>query len=263
MMEMPYMTIGDRIAAVRSEIEAACNRANRLPESVTLVAVSKTHPASAVIEAIQAGLRHFGENRVEEAVKKMPEVIELVKSLPVALSDDLSETPVQWHMIGHVQSRKARYAASGFALMHSLDSVRLAERLSRSVIEQVSGTESALDVLLEMNVSGEESKYGWNATRWHTDPAVRRALWDDIAQILDMPGLNVRGLMTMAPIVEHAEETRPVFVALRQLREALAHDFPASEWAELSMGMTDDYPVAIEEGATLVRIGRAIFGQRA
>jgi pyridoxal phosphate enzyme (YggS family) len=256
---MPQTTIRDRIAAVQREIEAACQRAHRSLESVTLVAVSKTHPASAVVEAIQAGLQHFGENRIDEAIQKMPAFDELVITLPA----DLAETPVQWHMIGHVQSRKARYAASGFTLVHSLDSVRLAERLSRWVIEQATETVLPIDVLLEMNVSGEESKYGWNATHWQNDPAVRRALWDDVALILDMPGLNVRGVMTMAPIVEQAEETRPVFAALRDLRDALAHDFPASDWVELSMGMTDDYPVAIEEGATLVRIGRAIFGQRA
>ncbi|MBN1565457.1 MAG: YggS family pyridoxal phosphate-dependent enzyme, partial [Anaerolineae bacterium] len=175
--------------------------------------------------------------------------------------------PRQWHMIGHVQSRKARYVASGFSLLHSLDSIYLAERLSRFVMEQATESQNIadpnLDVLLEINVSGEESKYGWNAAQWQNDPTVRRVLWDDVARLLDLPGLTMRGVMTMAPIVEQAEMARPVFVALRELRDALAHDFPAAEWGELSMGMTDDYPVAIEEGATLVRIGRAIFGPRA
>ena len=248
-------TIKERIAAVQRTIEAACLRANRAPDAVTLIAVSKKQPASAVIEAIQAGLRHFGENRVEEAIQKIPAVTDLLADQTI----DVAETPVQWHMIGHVQSRKARYVASGFTILHSLDSVRLADRLSRLIIEQ----DSSLDVLLEMNVSGEASKQGWNATNWQNDPVVRRTLWDDVVQILDLPGLNVRGLMTMAPIVEQAEETRPVFVALRELRDALANDFPVSDWAELSMGMTDDYPVAVEEGSTLVRVGRAIFGPRA
>jgi uncharacterized pyridoxal phosphate-containing UPF0001 family protein len=112
-----------------------------------------------------------------------------------------------------------------------------------------------LDVLLEVNVSGEASKEGWNA-------AQRQALWADVKQILTLPGLNVRGLMTMAPIVDNPEEARPVFAALRELRDALAHDFPGSPWTDLSMGMSDDYTVAVEEGATLVRIGRAIFGPR-
>lgn len=250
-METSLATMIERISAVQTEITAACQRANRPPESVTLVAVSKTHSATEVAEAIQAGLRHFGENRVEEAIHKMPEVA------------GLATTPIQWHMVGHVQSRKARFVIAGFALLHSLDSIRLAERLSRMVTEQATTRDSALDVLLEMNVSGEESKYGWNAYNWPDDRSIRQALWDDVARIVSLPGVNVRGLMTMAPIVEQPEKTRPVFVALRELRDALANDFPASDWAELSMGMTDDYPIAIEEGATLVRIGRAIFGPRA
>ncbi len=252
---MSQLSIQERIAAVQREIEAACRRTNRSPDSVTLIAVSKKHPASQVVEAIQAGLRHFGENRVEEAIEKIPAVDGLLAG-PV-------EPPVQWHLIGHVQSRKARHVATGFTMLHSLDSLKLAQRLSRAVIEQESESGAALDVLLEINVSGEASKYGWHAAQWQNDPTVRQAVWDDVTQILKLPGLNVRGLMTMAPIVEHAETARPVFVALRDLRDALANDFPAADWAELSMGMTDDYPVAIEEGATLVRIGRAIFGPRA
>jgi pyridoxal phosphate enzyme (YggS family) len=171
----------------------------------------------------------------------------------------LTDVPVAWHMIGHLQSRKARYVTSGFTLLHSLDSVSLAERLDRMLAEQ----EVTLDVLLEVNVSGEVTKQGWDVPHWRSDPAQRQTLWGDVKQILALPGLNVRGLMTMAPIVEHPEEARPVFVALRDLRDALANDFPGPSWADLSMGMTDDYPVAVEEGATLVRIGRAIFGPRA
>jgi pyridoxal phosphate enzyme (YggS family) len=246
-MKQIMTDIQARVALVQAEITAACQRADRSPDSVTLVAVSKTHPAEQIAQAIEAGVRHLGENRIEEAVRKMPEV--------AALND----TPVVWHMIGHLQSRKARYVTAGFALFHSLDSVHLAERLSRMLVEQG----AALDVLLEVNVSGEASKQGWDALNWRSDPAQRQTLWNDVKQILALPGLNVRGLMTMAPIVENAEEARPVFVALRELREALADDFPGSAWADLSMGMTDDYPVAIEEGATLVRIGRAIFGTRA
>jgi len=156
-----------------------------------------------------------------------------------------------------VQSRKARHVTAGFALLHSLDSVRLAERLSRALAERA----GALDVLLEVNVSGEETKHGWDAYSWQARAAARRVLWDDVARILTLPGVAVRGLMTMAPIVDDPEEARPVFAALRALRDALANDFPAAAWDHLSMGMTDDYPVAIEEGATLVRIGRAVFGR--
>jgi pyridoxal phosphate enzyme (YggS family) len=247
MMENLSTDIQTRVRHVQDEIAAACARAGRQPDAVTLVAVSKTHPAEAVVQAIEVGLRHFGENRAEEAVGKMSAV--------AALTD----TPVAWHMIGHVQTRKARYVTSGFTLLHSLDSVHLAERLNRLLVEQG----ATLDVLLEVNVSGEESKQGWDVPNWQDNPAQRQVLWQDVAQLLTLPALNVRGLMTMAPIVEQAEAARPVFSALRTLRDALANDFPGPAWAELSMGMTDDFPVAVEEGATLVRVGRAIFGARA
>jgi pyridoxal phosphate enzyme (YggS family) len=247
MMENLSTDIQTRVRHVQDEIAAACARAGRQPDAVTLVAVSKTHPAEAVVQAIEVGLRHFGENRAEEAVGKMSAV--------AALTD----TPVAWHMIGHVQTRKARYVTSGFTLLHSLDGFHLAERLNRLLVEQG----ATLDVLLEVNVSGEESKQGWDVPNWQDNPAQRQVLWQDVAQLLTLPALNVRGLMTMAPIVEQAEAARPVFSALRTLRDALANDFPGPAWAELSMGMTDDFPVAVEEGATLVRVGRAIFGARA
>ncbi|MGQ9850084.1 MAG: YggS family pyridoxal phosphate-dependent enzyme [Aggregatilineaceae bacterium] len=239
-------TVAERIAAVRETIAAACQRAGRSPDTVTLVAVSKTHPPVLILEAVAAGVHHFGENRIEEALGKIAQV------------NAATAAPVHWHMIGHVQSRKARFVVGPFALLHSLDSVHLAGRLSHYL--QAAGR--TLDVLLEMNVSGEASKEGWAAQRWREDRTCRRALWDDVARVLALPGLRVRGLMTMAPIVEDMEQARPVFAALRALRDALAEDFPAACWDELSMGMTDDYPVAIEEGATLVRLGRAIFGER-
>ncbi len=247
MTESLSTEIQTRVRQVQDEIAAACGRAGRRPETVTLVAVSKTHPAEAVVRAIEAGVRHLGENRVEEAVGKISAV--------AALTD----TPVAWHMIGHVQTRKARYLTSGFTLLHSLDSLRLAERLSRLLVEHG----ATLDVLLEVNVSGEATKQGWDVPNWQDNPAQRQVLWQDVAQLLTLPAVNVRGLMTMAPIVEQPEAARPVFSALRALRDALANDFPGPAWAELSMGMTDDYPVAVEEGATLVRVGRAIFGSRA
>jgi hypothetical protein len=211
---------------------------------VTLIAVSKTHPASDVIAALDAGVQHFGENRLEEVLVKMPAVV--------------TDKPIYWHMIGHVQSRKARYLTAGFTLLHSLDSVKLAERLSRFLIEQ----HTELDALLEINISGEGSKEGWDAFGWRENATRRTALWDDIRQVLALPGIRVRGLMTMAPIVDDPELARPVFAGLRDLRETLAADFPQASWTELSMGMTDDYPVAIDEGATMVRVGRAIFGPR-
>jgi PLP dependent protein len=239
------MSIADNIREVRGVIAAACQRANRNPDEVTLVAISKTHPAEAVLEVIRAGLQHFGENRVEESEIKIP------------LVNTQAKVPVTWHMVGHIQSRKAKDVLPLFQRVHSVDNVKLATKLSSLSLERG----SKLDVLLEVNVSGEAAKYGLQASGWENDPQVRRQLWDDIREILALPGLRVQGLMTMAPIVEQAEMTRPVFASLAALRTALNESLHC-QLPDLSMGMTDDYPVAIEEGATIIRIGRAIFGER-
>lgn len=239
------MTIAARIQQVQEQITAACVRARRDPSGVTLVAVSKTHPAALVLAAAEAGLQHFGENRVEEAITKIP------------VANHEASTPLTWHMIGHVQSRKAKLVLPLFNLVHSVDSVKLAEKFSALALEQ----KRTLNILLEVNVSGEISKYGFEASDWARDAAVREAFWADVAQVIALPGIRLRGLMTMAPIVAEAEQTRPVFAGLAALRAALV-EFFALELPELSMGMTDDYPVAVEEGATLVRVGRAIFGER-
>ncbi len=235
--------IADNLARVREQMAAACARVGRDPAEVTLVAVSKTHPAAAVLEAAAAGVQHFGENRVEESAAKIPAVV--------------TDQPLTWHMIGHIQSRKAKEIPPLFQVVHSVDTLKLAERLSRLMDERG----GRLDVLLEVNISGETSKAGFSAFGWQRDPARRAALWQEVRQIAALPGLNLRGLMTMAPIVEQMEQARPVFVDLAALRSALAESLPVT-LPDLSMGMTDDYPIAIEEGATLVRIGRAIFGER-
>ncbi len=245
-MEFAETTVAERVAAVRAEIARACERAGRSVDEVTLVAVSKTHAPPLIVEAIRAGVRDLGENRPEEAAPKMQAVAALTPG------------PVCWHMIGHVQSRKARLVTRGYTLLHSLDSVRLAERLARYLDAQG----QTLDVLLQMNVSGEATKEGFDAYQWNKRPTQRATLWRDVEAILALPALRVRGLMTMAPLTDDPEMARPVFAALRDLRDALREDFPGADWSALSMGMTDDYPVAIEEGATLVRIGRAIFGER-
>jgi PLP dependent protein len=239
------MSIAENIATVRESIAAACARANRQPDEITLIAVSKTHPAERVVEAITAGMQHFGENRVEESAVKIPAV------------RALTTIPVTWHMIGHIQSRKAKDVPLLFQCVHSVDHVKLASKLSALALER----QQTLDVLLEINVSGEEAKYGFQAAHWEQDGAVRSQLWEAVRQVQALPGLHVRGLMTMAPIVEQMEQARPVFAALAKLRTALAESLQLP-LPDLSMGMTDDYPVAIEEGATLVRIGRAIFGER-
>lgn len=235
--------IADNLTRVREQIAAACARVGRDPAEVTLVAVSKTHPPAAVLEAVAAGVQHFGENRVEESAAKIPAV--------------QTDQPLVWHMIGHIQSRKAKEIPPLFQVVHSVDTVKLAEKLSRLMVERG----GKLDVLLEVNISGEASKAGFAAFGWQRDPARRDTLWQDVRQIAALPGLNLRGLMTMAPIVEQMEQVRPVFADLATLRVALAESLQHS-LPDLSMGMTDDYPIAIEEGATLVRIGRAIFGER-
>lgn len=239
------MTITENFKMVRQSITDACARVGRDPQTVTLIAVSKTSPVEAVIEAAAAGAQHFGENRVEEAEWKIP-----------AVAAQLS-TGVNWHMIGHIQSRKAKDVAPLFQVIHSVDTLKLAQKFSTLGVER----QTPLDVLLEVNVSGEEAKHGFVAANWSSDLAVKDALWAQLEQIVNLPGLRLRGLMTMAPIVDDAEQARPVFASLAALRGAIQDTFKIT-LPDLSMGMTDDYPVAIEEGATLVRVGRAIFGER-
>jgi PLP dependent protein len=237
--------IAGNVARLQEKIAAACARVGRDPSDVLLVAISKKKTPADIAQAAAAGLQHFGENRVEEAQEKIPEVRAAVTA------------PLVWHMVGHIQSRKARDVLRLFDMAHSVDSVKLAERLSRLATER----DRTLDALVQINISGEAAKSGLQAVSWETDEAGRVRLWDEIGYILGLPGLRVRGLMTMAPIVADPEQTRPVFAGLAALRAALAESFD-NPLPELSMGMTDDYAVAIEEGATMIRIGRAIFGER-
>ncbi len=229
------------LALVQERMVAAARRAGRDPDKVTLVAVTKNHPAEVIHAAYQTGLRDLGENRVEQASAKISNFQPLISPAP---------SP-RWHMIGHLQGRKARQAVELFDFIHSLDSLRLARRISRFAGE----SDKVLPVLLQANVSGEASKYGWSL-------ADKAAFFDDVEQIIALPHLRPCGLMTMAPIVAHPEQARPVFIALRELRDELRARFPQAGWRELSMGMTDDFEPAIEEGATMVRVGRAIFKSR-
>ena len=220
---MRLATIAERVAHVRQRVERAAERAGRSPADVTIVAVSKGFPPSAIDEAAVAGIAHIGENRVQEAAAKIP---------------GLRGLPVTWHLVGHLQTNKTKTALELFDIIHSVDSLHLAEVLSHRA-------ERPLPVLLEVNVTGEASKFGFSP--------------DEVAAaaqaIAHLPHLDLRGLMTVAPFVGDPETVRPAFRELRRLRDALG-------LRELSMGMTDDFEVAIEEGATLVRIGRAIFGER-
>jgi PLP dependent protein len=234
------MTIADNIATVHATIAAACTRAARPVADVRLIAVSKTQSAQTIAAAMAAGLREFGENRIEESEDK----------LPLVTGDGLI-----WHMIGNIQSRKAKRVPLLFQMVHSVDDVELARKLSSVASAQ------PLGVLVQINVSGEASKSGLPAHDWASNAATHAAIVAALRTISALPNLRLDGLMTMAPIVDNAEQTRPVFASLRQLRDALTQDLGVP-LPHLSMGMTDDYPIAIEEGATLVRVGRAIFGAR-
>ncbi|GAB4313379.1 MAG: YggS family pyridoxal phosphate-dependent enzyme [Phototrophicales bacterium] len=236
--------IAENIKMVQAEIAAACARAGRDPQTVTLVAISKRKPIEDILAAVAAGIRHFGENRVEEMQEKQPHLA--------------VTTSVTWHMVGHIQSRKARYIPGMFQVVHSIDSLKLAVKLDTLLAEN----QQQLTGLIQMNVSGEQTKSGLAAFGWEQDATVRKNLFDEVRQMTTLPHLKIRGLMTMAPIVDEMEQARPVFQSLARLRNALV-DTLNIELPELSMGMTDDYPIAIEEGATMIRVGRAIFGERA
>jgi pyridoxal phosphate enzyme (YggS family) len=224
-----------RAREVRARVAAAAERAGRDPGSVAIVAVTKTIPPDVIRIAFQAGFRCFGENRVQEAQAKIAAL-----ALP----------GVRWELIGHLQTNKAARAVELFDRVQSVDSLRLARILDTQAASQG----RTLPVLLEVNVAGEASKTGFAPEE--LAPAAR-----DIARLAH---LRPEGLMTVAPIAARAEDVRPVFRRLRELLRALREDVPLAQggWEQLSMGMTDDYEVAIEEGATLVRIGRALFGER-
>ena len=237
-------TLAANITRIKSRIRGACARAGRSQDEVMLVAVTKTRSVEEIAAACACGLRQFGENRVEEGALKAAALLEM-------FPDD----PPIWHMIGHVQGRKARQVAESMNMVHSVDSLRLAQRLDRFVTEI---GRAPLPVLLEVNVSGEEAKDGLFAQ----SEAQVESLISMIVEMQSLGSLDIRGLMTMAPLVTDAEGARPVFQALRELRDLLRIECAELAWNELSMGMTNDFEVAIEEGATMVRIGRAIFGPR-
>lgn len=224
-----------RIEQVRDRIHAAAQRANRSPTEITLVAVSKTHPADRVREAIGAGLVDFGENRVQEAETKIPEV---------------GRDAARWHLIGHLQSNKARRAVELFDVIHSVDSVALVERLDR-ICNEVGRAE--LPVLIQVDLGHEATKTG----------APESDLADVAQTIAKSERLRLIGLMTLPPFFDDPEDARPFFKRLRKLRDHLqAKGVFGERLGDLSMGMTHDFEIAIEEGATIVRVGTAIFGER-
>lgn len=238
--------IAHNIATIRERIAVAARRANRMPDEITLIAVTKTHPPRIVRAALAAGVTDCGENRIQEAEDK------------IAL---LPDAPIRWHLIGHLQRNKAKRAATLFDMIHSVDSVRLAEALNRHV-EAASLVGRRLPILLQVNVSGEATKEGFALPGGLLNRTGLAEFYAAVEQIVALPQLDVQGLMTVAPYSDDPETARPVFRALHGLRDDLARRFPAGSWRHLSMGMTNDFEVAIEEGATLVRVGRAIFGAR-
>jgi len=234
--------IAGNLAQVRERVAAAARRAGRLPDEITLLAVSKTHPVALIEQALTAGQRDFGENLVEEAWAKFADPNSDLAGLPNGDQPRL-------HLIGPIQSRKAALAvACRPALIHAVDRLKIAVRLDRFAAE----AGLALDVLLEVNMAGEASKFGF------TPQAVLR----EAEAILALPHLRVRGLMTIPPYEPDPEAARPTFAALRQLQGQLSQRYPQADWRHLSMGMSHDFETAIEEGATVVRVGTAIFGTR-
>jgi pyridoxal phosphate enzyme (YggS family) len=219
------MTIEQNVRNLQQRIAKACEKARRSPDEVTLVAVTKTVDAAAIETAFNSGIRDFGESRVQEAKPKIEQLQRL-------------KPGITWHMLGHLQTNKAKTAADIFDIIHSVDSLKLAETLNDC-------SPKRLPILIQVNISAEATKGGFQL------PEVK----DAVKQIGRLPNLEIQGLMTIAPWVDNAEEVRPIFRQMRQLRDSLG-------LRHLSMGMSDDFEVAIEEGATLVRIGRAIFGER-
>lgn len=224
------MSVDERLRILRERIADAAARSGRSGEAVRLVGVSKSVAAPRVADAVLAGLSDIGENRVQEAADKIPEVLRLVPQAPT------------WHLVGHLQTNKAKAAVRLFDTVQSVDSVRVAERLSQTA-------DRTILVLLEVQFVRAADRFGFDL--------------EEVAEALDrigaLPNIDARGLMTVAPLGLSPEETRGVFRALREKRDRIQEARPGLAPLELSMGMTDDYPIAIEEGATIVRIGRAIF----
>ena len=227
--------IADRVAAVRERIARSAERASRPPEGVTLVAVSKRFPAEAVRAAFAAGVRHFGESRIQESDAK------------VEALEELRSEGLTWHLVGHLQSNKARRAAALFDVVQSVDSVDLARRLARSASE----AGRTLRALVQVDLAGETRKFG----------IPEAALSADLESMRGLEGLRVEGLMALPPFLEDPEKLRPYFRRLRILRDDVAAA-GLIQGHELSMGMSHDFETAVEEGATFVRVGTAIFGER-
>jgi hypothetical protein len=227
--------IAVNIERIHQRVARAASQAGRLANDISLIAVSKTHPVAAVAAAVRAGQLAFGENTVQEALTKIP-------AFPAR--------PIEWHFIGHLQSNKARFIPGNFQWLHSLDGLRLAQRLSRLAQEQ----NARLKVLIEINITGDPARHGIAPNE--LAPLLEQLLRENLSS------LSLRGLMTIGPHPASDAESRKAFAAVRALREECRQRFALNEFTELSMGMSGDFEPAILEGATMVRIGDAIFGER-
>lgn len=225
--------VKENLLQVQENIRKACEKSGRSPEEVTLIAVSKTKPVPMLEEAYEAGSREFGENKVQEIMDKYP-----------VLPPD-----IHWHMIGHLQRNKVKYIVDKVCLIHSVDSLRLAEEISA----QAEKKQVEVDILVEVNIAQEESKFGIS----------REEAFRLVEEIARLPHIHIKGLMTIAPFVENPEDNREYFHQIRQLSvDIMRKNIDNVSMSVLSMGMTGDYMVAIEEGATMVRVGTGIFGER-
>jgi len=224
-------TIKNNLEIINEKIKKAAFRVNRNSEEIKLVAVTKTASIEQIEEAINAGVKIIGENKVQEAKEKY----------------HILTTDIEWHLVGHLQTNKAKYAVEIFDCIHSVDSIKLSQEIDKRSLQ----FGKIMDVLVEVNVSGEETKYGIKPEE--VEPFLK--------EISEFPGIKVKGLMTIAPIVEDKEEVRPYFRKLRELsKEMKSKNIENVKMDYLSMGMTEDFEIAIEEGANMVRIGRGIFG---
>lgn len=225
--------INENYEKVLNTINDVCKKCNRLTDDVSLIAVSKTKPVSALFKAYEAGARDFGENKVQELVDKY----------------DKLPPDIRWHMIGHLQTNKVKYIADKVYMIHSVDSVKLAEEISKQAVK----AKRIIPVLIEVNIAGEDSKFG----------IAKDECIDFIQSVNQLPGIAVKGLMTVPPFVENAEDNRQYFKALKQLSvDIMQKNIDNVCMDFLSMGMSGDYTVAIEEGANIIRVGTSIFGER-
>lgn len=233
--------IRENLEQIEERIQAACDRSGRAREEVLLIAVSKTKPASMVREAMEAGIRDFGENKVQELCEKAEEIKRLTER-PEAGA-------INWHLIGHLQRNKVKYVVDQACLIHSVDSLRLAEEIQKEAAKK----DCHVDILIEVNIGDEESKSG----------VAKEEAVGLVRAVAPLSRVHIKGLMAVAPIVSEPEESRPYFQEMFRLREEIRFmELPGVEMRELSMGMTGDFEVAVEEGATMVRVGTAIFGGR-